>query len=99
MLRDPGLLESDHPNLVSSRSITLLPYLANMRRWPNVGLLFAHRLRRWSNSKPTLDQRPVYGGYTMPQKVVIAYFSSLMSTWYLKGKPLCIKFYNSKLGM
>ena len=24
---------------------------ANMRHWPNVGLLMAHRLRRWPNSK------------------------------------------------
>ena len=30
---------------------------ANMRRWANVGLLLAHRLRRWPKSKPTLAQR------------------------------------------
>ena len=29
------------------------PYPANIRRWPNVGLLLGHRIRRWSNSKPT----------------------------------------------
>ena len=28
-----------------------------MGRLPNVGLLLAHRLRRWPNSKPTLAQR------------------------------------------
>ena len=27
-----------------------------MRRCPNVGLLLAHRLRRWTNSEPTLGQ-------------------------------------------
>ena len=35
---------------------------ANMRRYPNVGLLLAHRLRRWPNSKPTLGQRLMFGG-------------------------------------
>ena len=29
---------------------------ANMRRWPNVGLLLAHSLRRWPSIKPTLGQ-------------------------------------------
>ena len=39
-----------------------LPNLANMRRWPNVGLLLAHRLRRWPTSKPTLGQRLMFAG-------------------------------------
>ena len=42
-----------------------IPYPANMRRWPNFGLLLAHRLRRWSNSKPTLGQRLMFAGYTV----------------------------------
>ena len=43
-----------------------------MRRWPNVGLLLAHRLRRWPNSKPALDQRLVFAGmYTHPQSIII----------------------------
>ena len=33
-----------------------------MRRWANVGLLLAHRLRRWPNSKPTLAQRLTFAG-------------------------------------
>ena len=33
---------------------------ANMRRWPNVGLLLARRLRRWPNSKPTLGRRLMF---------------------------------------
>ena len=37
-------------------------YPANMRRWLNVGLLLAHRLRRWPNSKPTLGQRLMFAG-------------------------------------
>ena len=36
--------------------VTLYP--ANMRRWPNVGLRLAHRLRRWANRKPTLAHIP-----------------------------------------
>ena len=30
---------------------------ANMERWPNIGFLLAHHLRRWPNSKSTLGQR------------------------------------------
>ena len=40
--------------------ITLTP--ANMRRWPNVGLLLVQRRRRWANSKPTLGQRLIFAG-------------------------------------
>ena len=36
---------------------------ANMKRWPNVGLLLAQRRRRWTNSKPALDQRLLFAGY------------------------------------
>ena len=34
--------------------VALSEYLANMRRWPNIGLLSGLRRRRWPNSKPTL---------------------------------------------
>ena len=36
-----------------------------MIHWPNVGLLFAHRLRRWLNSKPRLGQRLIFAGYAV----------------------------------
>ena len=35
---------------------------ANMRRWPNVGLLLGQRRRRWANSKSTLGQRLMFAG-------------------------------------
>ena len=35
---------------------------ANMRRWPNVGLLLGQRRRRGTNSKPTLSQRLMFAG-------------------------------------
>ena len=35
---------------------------ANMRRWPDVGLLLGQRRRRWANSKPTLGQRLTLAG-------------------------------------
>ena len=35
---------------------------ANMRRWPNVGLLLVERRRRSANSKPTLGQRIMFAG-------------------------------------
>ena len=31
-----------------------------MRRLSNIGLLLAHRLRRWPNSKPALAQRLMF---------------------------------------
>ena len=34
----------------------------NTRRWPNVGLLLGHRLRRWRNIKPALGQHRVFTG-------------------------------------
>ena len=33
-----------------------------MRRRPNVGLLLAHRLRRWPDSKQTWGQCPMFAG-------------------------------------
>ena len=38
---------------------------ANMIRCPNVGLLLAHRLRRWPNSKPMLGQRVMFAVYAV----------------------------------
>ena len=38
-------------------------YQANMTRWPNIGLLLAHRLRSWPNSKSALSQRLMFAGY------------------------------------
>ena len=35
---------------------------ANRRLWPNVGIMLAHRLRRWSNIMPTVGQRLVFAG-------------------------------------
>ena len=37
-------------------------YPANTKRWPNVGLTLAHRLRRWPNISPTLGQGLVFAG-------------------------------------
>ena len=33
---------------------------SNTRRWPNAGLLLAHRLRRWANISPVLGYRVVF---------------------------------------
>ena len=38
------------------------PTPVHTRRWPNVGLMFAHRLRRWPNINLTLGQRFVFAG-------------------------------------
>ena len=35
---------------------------ANTTHWNNVGLMLAHRLRRWPNIKPTLFQCVVFAG-------------------------------------
>ena len=35
---------------------------ANTTRWPNAGLMLAHRLRRWANISPALGQSVVFAG-------------------------------------
>ena len=44
-----------------------------MRRLPNVGLLLAHRLRRWPNSQPTLGQRLIFAGNVISWHVYTLY--------------------------
>ena len=47
----------------SSSVVNLLRHPpANTTRWPNAGLMLAHRLRRWANIKPALGQRVVFAG-------------------------------------
>ena len=46
---------------------------ANMRHWPNVGLLLGQRRRRWANSNPTLGQRLMFAG-------IVPNFSSYITT-------------------
>ena len=41
-----------HISFVSVRSLCLSCRRSNTRHWPNVGLLLAHRLRRWANISP-----------------------------------------------
>ena len=56
-----------HSSIISSNMALEGPdivfYPANMRRWPNIGLLLAHRLRSWPNSKSALSQRLMFAGY------------------------------------
>ena len=50
-----------HPiSFVSVRSLCLSCRRSNTRRWPNVGLLLAHRLRRWASISPVLGYRVVF---------------------------------------
>ena len=57
----------NHSSIISSSMALECPdivfYPANMRCWPNVGLLLAHRLRGWPNSKLALSQRLMFAGY------------------------------------
>ena len=41
------------------------------RDWTNVGLLLVHRLRRWTNIKPTLDQRIVFADFTLSRTAFV----------------------------
>ena len=52
-------------------SVSCLPCRgsANIIHWPNVGLLLAHRLRRWPNSKPALVQPLMFAGGTYSDTV------------------------------
>ena len=57
----------NHSSIISSNMALACPdivfYPANMRRWPNIGLLFSHRLRSWPNSKSALSPRLMFAGY------------------------------------
>ena len=47
-------------------------------RWPNVGLMVGHRLRRWPNISPTLGQRLAFVGITfMGSDSVTSYYEHL----------------------
>ena len=46
-------------SFVSMCSLRLSCRRLNTRRWPNSGLLLAHRLRRWANIHPVLSYRVV----------------------------------------
>ena len=61
------LLYEWHCDVVQSKillalQITVAHIPTNTRRSTNVGLLFAHRLRRRPNGKPTLIERLVFAG-------------------------------------
>ena len=57
----------NHSSIMSGNMALKCPdivfYPANMRLWPNIGLLLAHRLRSWPNSKSALSQRLMFAGY------------------------------------
>ena len=46
----------------SARVCAFPPRQSNTRRWPNAGLVLAHRLWRWLSIKPALVQRFVFSG-------------------------------------
>ena len=43
-----------------------------MRRRPSAGLLLAHRLRRWPNSKQTLGRRLMIAGRGLPDIATVS---------------------------
>ena len=51
---------------------------ANTTRWPNAGLMLAHRLRRWASINPALGQCLVFAGITSP--TVIPAWSLLLTS-------------------
>ena len=57
----------NHSSIISGNMALECPdivfYPANMRLWPNIGLLLAHRLRSWHNGKSALSQRLMFAGY------------------------------------
>ena len=56
-------VQENRTYIVTDSDNGLIP--ANMRRWPTVGLLLTHRLRRWPNGKPTLGQRLMFAGISL----------------------------------
>ena len=47
-------------NIIETRMLSLS---SKQLVQPNVGLLLGHHLRRWTNSKPTLNQRLMFAGW------------------------------------
>ena len=50
-----------------------IDYPADMRHWPNAGLMLVHRQRRWPNNKPALGQRRVITGHLYINCIQILY--------------------------
>ena len=48
------------PGCIATTTAGALP--ANTRHSPNVGSMAGHRLRRWPNMEPTVDERLVFAG-------------------------------------
>ena len=69
-----NLLHDRRPRvLLETFRIVHVHFPANMRRWPNVGLLLGQRRRRWANSKPTLGQRRMSAGFSLKRSVLMAW--------------------------
>ena len=65
---------------------------ANIRRWPNVGLLLSQRRRRWANNKSVVGPTLVYrwanivdGGRTVNQSLAQRWFTGMGQI--LDGRP------------
>ena len=59
-----------------------------MRRWSNANLLLAHRLRRWANSKPALDQRLMFAGIRHITFTVLQSQNTVTVFWMYGGMLL-----------
>ena len=73
-------------------SSTHLVFPANMRCWPNVGLLLGKRRIRWANSKPTLDQRPIFAGLAFDALGLCTYIYNI-DQWELDASSLFCIYY------
>ena len=84
----------NHSSIISSNMALEYPnivfYPANMRGWPNVGLLLAHRLRNWPNSKPALSQRFMFAGYVQylmhMYNSAMPYIEALVSIYQVENR-------------
>ena len=70
-------LLSKHETLAQRWFTVGQPSMTLAQHWTNVGLLLAHRLWRWSNSKPTLGQCLIFAGYDPP------WSSRVVTAWQL----------------
>ena len=59
-------ISSQSSDFLTGIAYTVVNSPANTRRWINVGLILARRLRRRPNIKTTLDQRLVFAGSGTP---------------------------------
>ena len=75
---------------------------ANMRHWPNAGLIMAHHLRRWANIGPALGQCFVFAGIPLCYYLTVCSYQISHYKLFLDGmifQLFCVCLSDTALGI